>query len=60
MNLFFVILVGLLGRGIRPSQDLCLHKTAQYRKSLTYAHASSGIRTHDPSAAQFQGHPIVS
>jgi len=41
--------VGLLGRGISPSQGHYLHRTAQQRKTRTHIHASSGIRTHDPS-----------
>jgi hypothetical protein len=43
-------LVGLLGRGISPSQCLYLHRTAQHRKTRTHIHDSSGIRTHDPNA----------
>jgi len=43
-------LVGLLGRGISPSQDHYLRRTAQHRKTTqTHIHASSGIWTHDPS-----------
>jgi hypothetical protein len=49
MNLFLDILVGLLGREIGPSQALYLHRTTQHTKTRTYIHASSGIRTHDPS-----------
>jgi len=41
--------VGLLRRGISPSQGLYLHRTAQHRKTRTYIHASSCILTHDPS-----------
>jgi hypothetical protein len=48
MNLF-VHLVGLLGRGIGPTQGLYLHRITQHRKTRTHMHASSGIRTHDPS-----------
>jgi hypothetical protein len=44
--------VGLLGRGISPSQDLYLH-TEQHKHRInahnTDIHASSEIRTHDPS-----------
>jgi hypothetical protein len=44
--------VGLLGRGISPSQGLYLH-TEQYKHRInahnTDIHALSGIRTHDPS-----------
>jgi hypothetical protein len=42
--IFFTQTVGLLGRGISPSQDRCLY-TGQH----TDTHALSGIRTHDPS-----------
>jgi hypothetical protein len=42
-------LVGLLGRGISPTQGLYLHRTAQHRKTRTHIHASSGIRARDPS-----------
>jgi hypothetical protein len=42
-------LVGLLGRGIGPTQGPYLHRTTQHRKTWTYIHASSGIQTHDPS-----------
>jgi hypothetical protein len=41
--------VGLLGRGISPSQGHYLHRTAQHRKTRTHIHGSSGIRTNDPS-----------
>jgi hypothetical protein len=43
--------VGLLGRGISPSQGLYLH-TDQHKHTInahTHIHALSGIRTHDPS-----------
>jgi len=48
MNLFGHS-VGLLGRGISPTQGLYLHRTAQHRKTRTHIHVPSGIRTHDPS-----------
>jgi hypothetical protein len=48
VNLFGHLL-GLLGRGISPTQGLYLHRTTQHRKTRTNIHASSGIRTHDPS-----------
>jgi hypothetical protein len=48
MNLFGKM-VGLLGRGIGPTQGLYLHRTTQHRKTRTHIHASSGIRIHDPS-----------
>jgi t-SNARE complex subunit (syntaxin) len=41
--------VGLLGRGINPTQGIYLNKTIQHRKTQTHIHVSSGIRTHDPS-----------
>jgi len=41
-------LVGLLGREISPTQGLYLHVTTQHRKTRTYIHAPSGIRTRDP------------
>jgi hypothetical protein len=47
--IYFGHLVGLLGRGISPTQGLYLHRTAQHRKTQTHIHASSGIRTHDPN-----------
>jgi hypothetical protein len=43
----FRYLLGLFGRVISPSQGLDLHRTTQHRKTLTYIHASNGIRTHD-------------
>jgi len=48
------MMVELFGRGIGPSQGLCLHKTAQ--KMWTYIHASSGIRINDPSVQPVQDH----
>jgi hypothetical protein len=42
-------LLGLLGRGVSPSQGLYLHRTTQHRKTRTNIHALSGIRTHDSS-----------
>jgi hypothetical protein len=42
-------LVRLLGRGVTPMQGLYLHRTTQHKKTRTHIHASSGIRTHDPS-----------
>jgi hypothetical protein len=50
-NLFLTQTVGLLGRGISPSQDRYLH-TGQRKHGInahTDIHALSGIRTHDPS-----------
>jgi hypothetical protein len=44
--------VGLLGRGISPSQGLYLHTNTE--KSQTNIHAMSGIRTHDPSFEQMK------
>jgi hypothetical protein len=55
-NLFFLKLmnifgqlVGLLGRGISPTQGLYLHRTTQHRKTRTHIHSSIRIRTRDPS-----------
>jgi hypothetical protein len=42
---FYVMSVGLLARGISPSQGRYL-RTEETRKEI---HGSSGIRTHDPS-----------
>jgi hypothetical protein len=42
-------LVRLLGRVISPSQGRYLHTTTQIEETHTDIHASSGIRTHDPS-----------
>jgi hypothetical protein len=43
--------VGFLGRGISPSQALCLHTEQHKHRMKAHAdfHALSGIRTHDPS-----------
>jgi hypothetical protein len=48
MNIFGH-LVGLLGPGISPMQGLYLHRIIQNRKTRTYIHAPSRIRTHDTS-----------
>jgi hypothetical protein len=51
--------VGLLGRGISPSQCLYLH-TGQHRHRInTDIHASSGIRTHDPSDSVGEDSPCL-
>jgi len=42
-------LLGLLGRGISPTQGLYLHRTTQHRKWRTPIHIPSGIRTRDPN-----------
>jgi hypothetical protein len=42
-------MVNLLGRVISLSQGICLHSTAQHRKTRTDIHALSGIRTRDSS-----------
>jgi hypothetical protein len=47
----FTHLLGLLGRGISQSQGRYLH-TGQHKHRInahTHIHASSGIRTHNPS-----------
>jgi hypothetical protein len=49
-------MVGLLGRGISPRQYLYLHSATQHRKTQIYIHASSRIRTHDPSVRAVQDH----
>jgi hypothetical protein len=41
--------VGLLGRGINPSQGRYLHRTTQIQNKRTDIHALSGNGTHDPS-----------
>jgi hypothetical protein len=50
--ILYTQLVGLLGQGISPSQDLYLH-TEEHKHRInahnTDIHALSGIRTHDPS-----------
>jgi hypothetical protein len=50
--------VGLIGPGISPSQGRYLH-TEQHKHRInahyTYIHASSGIRTHDPSVRAGEG-----
>jgi hypothetical protein len=48
MNLFGQ-LVGLLGRGISPTQGLYLHRTTQHRKKRTHIHDPSRIRTCYPN-----------
>jgi len=48
MNLFRH-LVGLLGKGISPTQGLYLHRTTQDRKMWTHVHDPSRIWTCDPS-----------
>jgi hypothetical protein len=50
-SLIYTQSVGLLGRGITPSQGRYLH-TGQHKHRInayTDIHALSGIRTHDPS-----------
>jgi hypothetical protein len=52
--LIYTQLVGLLGRGISPSQGRYLH-TEQHKHRInahTDIHASSGIRTHDSSVRE--------
>jgi hypothetical protein len=53
-----LILLGLLGSRIAPSQCLYLHRIAQGREKRTYIHASSGIRTHDPSVGKVWNHKL--
>jgi hypothetical protein len=42
-------LVGVLGRGISPSQGLYLYRKALNRKTRTYVHVFSGIQIHELS-----------
>jgi hypothetical protein len=53
---FWDMLAGHLWQGICPSQGLYLYRTTQQRKTLTYIHASSGIRTHDPCSSNPRPH----
>jgi hypothetical protein len=46
---FYTKSVGLLGRGISPSQGLYLHAEQHKHRINEDIHASSGIRTQDPS-----------
>jgi len=50
------ILVGLLGRGIRASQDLYLPRKRQGRKTWPHIHVSSRIRTHNPRVRAIEDH----
>jgi hypothetical protein len=52
-------LVGLLGRGISPSQGFYLHRIAQHRKTRTHIHTSSGIGTHDPSVREVEDRAAI-
>jgi len=47
--IYYEYLVRLLGRGISPTQGLYLRRKTQQKNADTHIHASSGIRTHDPS-----------
>jgi hypothetical protein len=52
--------VGLLGRGISPSQGRYL-QTQQHKQGInaqTDRHASSGIRAHDPSVRESEDHAL--
>jgi hypothetical protein len=42
-------MVGLLGRGISPTQGLYRHRTTQHRNTRTHIHDPSRIRTCDPN-----------
>jgi hypothetical protein len=44
--------VGLLGRGISPSQDRYLHSGQHKHRINADIHALSGIRTQDPSVRE--------
>lgn len=54
----FIHLAGLLGQEGGPSEDLCLHRTANYRKTLTNIRASSGILTHEAIFRITKAHAI--
>jgi hypothetical protein len=47
--LMFTYLVGPHRRGISPSQGRYLHTEQHKHRINAHIHASSGIRTHDPS-----------
>jgi hypothetical protein len=49
-------LLGPPGRAIRSTQVLVLHTAAQYRKTRTNIHVSSGTRNHDPSVRVVKTH----
>jgi len=53
-------LVRLPGREIGSMQCLCLHGTAQQRKTWLHIHASSEIWTRDPSACSVEYHACMS
>jgi hypothetical protein len=52
-------MIGLLVWGIGLSQGLYVHRTAKHRKTLTYIHTSSGIRTRGPSVHALQVHNVL-
>jgi hypothetical protein len=61
VSYFLGQLVGLLGRGIGPTQDLYLH-TGQHNTEKcrhTHIHASGRIRTHNPNVRVVQDQPIL-
>jgi len=45
--------------GIGPSYEVCLHSTAQHKKTRKYVHVSSGIRTHDRNVRTLQVHKHI-
>jgi len=53
------ILVGFLERGIDPSLDLYLYRTAQHKKTQIFAHASGGIRNQDLTFRAIQNHTLL-
>jgi hypothetical protein len=55
----FTQTIGLFGRGISPSQGLCLHAGQHKHRINAYTdfHALSGIRTHDPSVRASEDSP---
>jgi hypothetical protein len=52
--IFFTQSVGILGRGISPSQGRYLHIGQHKHRINADIHASSGIQTHDPSVCEGQ------
>jgi hypothetical protein len=52
-------LVRFLGRVISPLQGLYLHRTTLDKNTKTNIHASSGIRTYDPSNQAAKTYALV-
>jgi hypothetical protein len=51
-------LVRLFGPAFSPSQRLCLHRTAQDRKSRTDIHDLSGFQNHEYSMQAAKTHTL--